>query len=68
MYKYAGKLLLFKIREDFRSDAIKISIPLLFYYEINNILKTAVKVFRVNPKEAKDIFKGFLNLNFTAFF
>lgn len=57
----------FKIREDFRSRVIRISIPLLFYYEINNLLKTGAKAFRIDPKEAKGLFKSFLDLSFTAY-
>lgn len=57
----------FKIKDDFSHKQINISVPVLIYYEINNLLKTAIKSLRVDQKKAKLAYQGFLNLNFTVY-
>ncbi len=56
-----------KIKDKFAENSISIAIPLLLYYEVNNILKTAVKSFRVDADEAKEVYGSFLQLNFVAY-
>ena len=41
-----------KIREDFLTKKITISAPTLIFYEVNNILKTAVKSLRIEKEKA----------------
>jgi predicted nucleic acid-binding protein len=55
-----------KIKEDFAQNKITISVPVLLFYEINNLLRTAVKRFRIDEKEAKLVYASLLNLNFVA--
>jgi len=56
-----------KIKEKFTDNSISVAVPLLLYYEINNILKTAVKAFRIDKNEAIKVYKAFLNLHFVAY-
>lgn len=55
------------IKNDFFRQQITICIPVLIYYEINNLLKTAIKSFRVDRKKASRAYQGLLNLNFTIY-
>src|SRR3990167_731214 len=52
-----------RIKNDFSEGLISIAAPLLLYYEINNLLKTAVKSFRVDPHEALGVYNAFLELD-----
>lgn len=52
-----------KIKCDFSKKRISIVAPLLLYYEVNNLLRTAVKRFRVNPKDAIDVYNAFLGID-----
>lgn len=56
-----------KIKEDFVKKRIIICVPVLIYYEIANILKTAVKSFRIKKTDARLAFKSFLNLEFVVY-
>jgi predicted nucleic acid-binding protein len=56
-----------EIKEKFTNNSISIAVPVLLYYEINNILKTAVKTFRIDPKEALKAYNAFLKLNFITY-
>lgn len=56
-----------KIRELFLSHEISISVPLLIYYEINNLLRSAIKSLRINEALAKEAYLGFLELELIAY-
>lgn len=55
------------IKENFTKNKISISVPLLLYYEINNLLKTAVKKYRIDEQDAIEVYKAFLQLNFVTY-
>ena len=56
-----------KIRDLFLAKEISISVPLLIYYEVNNLIRTAIKNLRINKTLAKEAYKGFLELNFVTY-
>ena len=56
-----------KIREDFLTKKITISAPTLIFYEVNNILKTAVKSLRIEKEKAINAYGGFLNLGIIVY-
>lgn len=56
-----------KIKDDFESGIISIAVPTVFYYEINNLLKTATKRLRINAKNAQNVYEAFLKLSFVAY-
>lgn len=56
-----------KIKEDFAQNKVTISVPVLMFYEINNLLRTAVKRFRIDEKEVRLVYASLLNLNFVAY-
>ena len=55
------------IKEKFTDKKISLSVPLLLYYEINNLLKTAVKKYRIDEQDAIKVYKAFLQLNFISY-
>jgi predicted nucleic acid-binding protein len=55
------------IKEKFVNNDISIAIPLLLYYEVNNILRTAVKTYRIDVKDAIDVYNAFLKLDFIVY-
>lgn len=56
-----------QIREDFTTNLISISVPQLIYYEVNNLLKSAVKSLRIEEKVAISAYEGFLDLDFIIY-
>lgn len=56
-----------KIRDLFLSKEISISVPILIYYEINNLIRTATKSSRINERLAKEAYQGFLELDLIAY-
>lgn len=62
-----GSQIALEIKKDFATNIISISVPLLIYYEMNNLLKTAVKRLRLNEKKAISAYEAFLNLNFIVY-
>ena len=59
--------------DDFRADSIKrafanrqieIAVPVFIFYEVNNLLKSAVLSNRISFKDSLDFYEYFLNLNF----
>ena len=56
-----------KIRDLFLEHKISISVPSLIYYEINNLLHTAIKRLRINKKLAKEAYLGFLELELISY-
>lgn len=55
------------IKEKFTKNKVSIAIPILLYYEINNLLKTGVKTFRIDANDAKEVYNAFLKLNFISY-
>ncbi len=55
------------IKDKFTQNKISLAIPILLYYEINNLLKTAVKSFRIDVNDSIRVYKAFLKLNFIAY-
>ena len=55
------------IREDFVNKKITISAPTMLFYEVNNILKTAVKSLRIKKEKATKAYRGFLDLGIIAY-
>ena len=62
----SGQLAL-KIKDDFTTNVTSISVPLLLYWEINNLLKTATKRSRITAKSAVSVYEAFLKLNFIVY-
>jgi len=62
----SGQLAL-KIKDDFTTNVTSISAPLLLYWEINNLLKTATKRSRITAKSAVSVYEAFLKLNFIVY-
>lgn len=56
-----------KIRDHFLAHEISVSVPLLIYYEINNLLRTAIKRFRISEELAKEAYVGFLELELVSY-
>lgn len=56
-----------KIKEDFVNKKITISAPTLIFYEVNNLLKTAVKSLRIERKKAINAYEGFLELGLISY-
>ena len=55
------------IKDLFLSKDISISVPILIYYEINNLIRSAIKSLRINEELAKEAYQGFLNLDLIAY-
>lgn len=56
-----------KIKSDFAKGVILISVPLLFFYEINNILRTTTKSLRITKEASVKAYQDLLKLNFTNY-
>jgi len=55
------------IKKKFTNNNVSIAIPILLYYEINSLLKTGVKTFRIDANDAKEVYSAFLKLNFISY-
>lgn len=55
------------VREGFAKRIIAISVPAFIFYEINNLLKSAVLSGRINAKEATRLYGDFLDFDFTVY-
>ena len=56
-----------KLKSLFLSKEISISVPVLIYYEVNNLIRSAVKSLRINEKLAKEAYLGFLELDLITY-
>lgn len=56
-----------KIRKDLIDRAVSILVPIFIFYEVNNLLRSAVLSHRFDPEKAKQAYDGFLNLNFKVY-
>lgn len=55
------------IKQLFESRTISISIPILFFYEVNNILKNNVANERINHLDAPKMLQALMDLDFTIY-
>ncbi|OGD84836.1 hypothetical protein A3B51_02600 [Candidatus Curtissbacteria bacterium RIFCSPLOWO2_01_FULL_41_18] len=56
-----------EVKEDFTNKIISISLPLLIFYEVNNLLRTAIKSLRIDRGKAISAYQGFLELDFIVY-
>lgn len=56
-----------KIKSAFAQRTILIAVPLLFFYEINNILRTTIKSLRITRGASIRAYQDLLELNFTSY-
>ena len=56
-----------KIRDMFLKKAFTLSMPSIIYYEINNLLHTAIKRLRIHESLAKEAYEGFLKLELITY-
>jgi predicted nucleic acid-binding protein len=56
-----------ELKEQFAKNELSIAIPVLFYYEMNNILRTAIKSYRIETEDATKAFAALTQLNFIAY-
>lgn len=56
-----------KLKTDFSSEIIAISVPLIIFYEVNNILRTTTKQLRIDSDKAIKAYGDFLDLNFQTY-
>lgn len=52
------------IKKGFASREISISVPALIFYEVNNLLKSAVLSGRLDAKKAVSLYEAFLDFDF----
>lgn len=56
-----------EIKKDFAEKKIIISVPILLFYEVGNVLKSSVKSSRVNSRKAKIAYEWFTNIEFIIY-
>ena len=56
-----------QIQKDFIEGKLNICVPTLIYYELNNMLKTAITTLRIEKTLANQAYKGFLDLNLISY-
>lgn len=56
-----------KIKNDFTEKEIAISVPILFFYEVGNVLKSSVKTLRINSTKAKTVYEKFTYAEFIVY-
>lgn len=56
-----------KIQQDFTLKTIFISIPVLLFYEVNNILKSAAKSLRISQGKTYQVYEDLFQLDFTVY-
>lgn len=56
-----------RIKQDFNENRVTINIPHFTYYEIGNVLKTAVKRERIKEDIATKLYSSFIDLEFIAY-
>lgn len=55
------------IKAEFAKNAISISIPNFIFYEVNNLLKSAILTGRLDIKRASSLYEAFLDFDFTVY-
>ena len=56
-----------RLKEDFVKRELSIAVPLLIYYEVGNLLKTAIKALRIDRNKAFKAYEGFFELDFAVY-
>lgn len=56
-----------KIKSDFTTGVILLVVPLLFFYEVSNILKTTTKSLRITGEKSVEAYHNLLELNFITY-
>lgn len=56
-----------KIKSDFTEGTIIIVVPMLFFYEISNILRTTTKSLRITIEDSVKAYQDLLELNFISY-
>lgn len=56
-----------KIKSAFAKGTILIAVPLLFFYEVSNILRTTIKSLRITREASVRAYQDLLKLNFTNY-
>lgn len=54
------------IKRDF-AKGVSVSVPIFIFYEVNNLLKSAVLSGRLNSKSALTLYEAFLDFRFTVY-
>lgn len=57
----------FSIKKDFTEKEITISVPILFFYEVGNVLKSSVKSLRIDSIKAKTVYEKFTYAEFITY-
>ncbi len=55
------------IKKEFAKRTISISVPVFIFYEVNNLLKSAVLSGRLDAKTAISLYEAFLDFDFTVY-
>lgn len=55
------------IKSDFTDGNVLIAIPALFFYEVNNILRTVSKSLRIAKEDSIKAYQNLLELNFMVY-
>lgn len=55
------------IKKDFASREIYISVSVLIFYEVNNLLKSAILSGRLDAKKAVSLYEAFLDFDFIIY-
>ncbi len=63
--KYRNEAL--TIKRGFTKKEIAITVPILFFYEVGNVLKSSVKSSRVDPNKAKRAYEKFTYAEFMIY-
>lgn len=56
------------IKKEFAKREVSIAVPSFIFYEVNNLLKSALLSGRIDRKSAVSLYEAFLNLDFTVHF
>lgn len=57
-----------KIKSDFEIKTISIVVPMLFFYEVSNILRTTSKQSRIDKDKCIKAYQDLLDLDLTTYF
>lgn len=55
------------IKKEFAERIISISVPVFIFYEVNNLLKSAILNDRLDVKRAVSLYEAFLDCDFTIY-
>ena len=55
------------LQDKVANNFVSLAAPILLYYEINNILKTAIKANRIEIEKAVDAYNALLQLNIVVY-